>query len=88
MLGHYATWSQDMGVIEMPEGYTPAGQIGKNLLGALLGRYWPWLLGNASLSSAPSGAPGRCCAPAWGGSARSDERIAGTRPDRLARQRG
>ena len=49
MLGHYATWSQDMGVIEMPEGYTPAGQIGKNLLGALLGRYWPWVVATIAL---------------------------------------
>ena len=49
MLGHYATWSQDMGVIEMPEGYTPSGQIGKNLLSALLGRYWPWVMATIAL---------------------------------------
>ena len=49
MLAHYADWSQDVGVIEMPEGYTPVAQIGKNLGSVLFGRYWPWLLGALAL---------------------------------------
>ena len=49
MLAYYADWSQDVGVIEKTEGYTPVAQIGKNLGSVLLGRYWPWLLGALAL---------------------------------------
>ncbi|MEE2891242.1 MAG: arylsulfatase [Pseudomonadota bacterium] len=45
MLVRYAAWSEDVGVIEMPEGYTPLAQIRRNLGSVMLQRYWPWLTG-------------------------------------------
>ncbi|MEE4380369.1 MAG: arylsulfatase [Pseudomonadales bacterium] len=45
MLADYETWSREMGVIEMPEGYAPVQEIGRKLGPILLQRYWPWLLG-------------------------------------------
>jgi arylsulfatase/uncharacterized sulfatase len=46
----YADWATEMGVIEMPPGYAPVKQVGRNIAASLMQRYWPWLLAAALLA--------------------------------------
>ncbi len=43
LLEDYRTWSADVGVIEMPEGYAPLEQVSRNLGPILAKRYAAWL---------------------------------------------
>lgn len=45
MRASYASWAEEMGVLELPEGYTPLRELGRKLGVIMLKRYGPWLLG-------------------------------------------